>query len=137
MHSERYLIPQSTIRSIVQAKQECRPVIVVGTTALRCLEALAQSCDRDEQRMLASCDQWRKTSIFIYPKSDEERYAPWSADALITNFHQPQSTLLMLVSALIGHESTKRLYHTAIAERYRLFSYGDTSLLWLRELPAL
>ena len=76
-------------------------------------------------------DQWQETNLFLYPEHDDNRIKPWGTQGLITNFHQPESSLLMLVSALIGWRETKDLYKKAIAENYRFFSYGDASLLWL------
>src|SRR5690606_24677516 len=92
-----------------------------------CLDALTKGCD---PRSLAN--DWRETGLFIYPRFHTDRYEPHICDGIITNFHQPGSTLFMLISALIGFAQAKELYRTAIANGYRLFSYGDTSLLWLR-----
>lgn len=82
--------------------------------------------------MLALADQWRSTDLFVYPKHGGEVYRPWVIDGLMTNFHQPCSTLFMLISALIGLEAAKSLYAEAVAREYRLYSYGDASLLWLK-----
>ena len=92
-------------------------MIAVGTTALRSLESAASD------GILKPCS--RDTDIFIYPG-----YQFKICDGLMTNFHLPESTLLMLVSAFIGHKQTMALYQEAIAQGYRFFSYGDASLLF-------
>ena len=99
-----------------KARDTKKRVIAVGTTALRSLESAVN------QGELQACS--RETDIFIYPG-----YQFQICDGLITNFHLPESTLLMLVSAFIGYEQAMELYRVAIAERYRFFSYGDASLL--------
>lgn len=116
MHSERFLISQEVCDAIHKAKKENHRVIAVGTTALRALESAALDGD------LKPCE--RETAIFIYPG-----FTFKVCDGLLTNFHLPESTLLMLVAAFIGYESMQALYREAIAEQYRFFSYGDTSLL--------
>ncbi len=83
--------------------------------------------------MEALGDMWHSTKLFIYPKFVGDIFTPWIIDGLITNFHQPKSTLFMLISSLVGVVQARSMYEAAFAERYRLFSYGDTSLLWLRE----
>ena len=106
MHEERYAIPPSTRRALA----ECRGrVVAVGTTVVRTLEAAAATG--------ADCGE---TRLFITPG-----YRFLAVDALITNFHLPESTLLMLVSAFAGVERTRRAYAEAVARRYRFFSYGD------------
>ena len=98
------------------AKASGKRVIAIGTTALRSLESAAQD------GLLKPCSQ--DTNIFIYPG-----YQFKVCDGLMTNFHLPESTLLMLVSAFIGHQEAMALYQEAINKKYRFFSYGDTSLL--------
>lgn len=131
MHEERFLVPAATLAAIEQAKAEHRPVIVVGTTTLRSLEGLNRIALEQNSELKALGDQWHRTKIFIRPEFSNSRFTPWAADALMTNFHQPESTLLMLVSALAGYENMRTIYQTAIANKYRFFSYGDSSLLWL------
>ena len=116
MHSERFVIGAALCEAIKQTKQAGGRVIAVGTTALRTLESAA--------RLGAIEPQSGDTDIFIYPG-----YQFKVCDGLITNFHLPESTLLMLVSAFIGHQQAMDLYQIAIAQGYRFFSYGDASLL--------
>jgi S-adenosylmethionine:tRNA ribosyltransferase-isomerase len=116
MHAERYFIPEATAAAVAAARAEGRRVTAVGTTALRALEAAAQE---DGIRMGEG-----ETDLFITPGYDFR-----VVDRLITNFHLPRSTLLMLVSAFAGVESTRRAYAHAIAQRYRFFSYGDVMLI--------
>lgn len=116
MHSEFFTVSDELANKVNKAKIEGRRVIPVGTTAMRSLESAAvngqlQPCNRD-------------TNIFIYPG-----YIFQIADGLITNFHLPESTLLMLVAAFIGYEETMTLYRMAIEHEYRFFSYGDACLL--------
>ena len=133
MHNERFLIPRLTLSKILQAKKDGRPVIAVGTTSLRALETTYQAAQGQRDQMLESTGQWQQTNLFLRPKHREERYTPTMIDGLWTNFHQPRSTLFMLVSTLIGIDEAHRLYRIAIENKYRLFSYGDASLLWLND----
>ena len=116
MHRERFMVTDELCSLVNQTHAAGHRVIAVGTTALRSLESAA----RDGVLKPQSGD----TDIFIYPG-----YRFNVCDGLITNFHLPESTLLMLVAAFIGHEETMRLYQIAIDAGYRFFSYGDTSLL--------
>ena len=118
MHSEFYKIEQSEADKINRAKQKGKRVISVGTTSTRTLEAAA-----DENGHLTECSGW--TEIFIYPG-----YQFKVIDALITNFHLPESTLVMLVSALAGREHVLSAYKQAVDERYRFFSFGDAMLIF-------
>jgi S-adenosylmethionine:tRNA ribosyltransferase-isomerase len=113
MHEEYYEISADAAERINRAKKEGRRIIAVGTTSVRTLESAA-----DENGFLRQCSG--TTDIFIYPP-----YKFKVADALITNFHLPESTLIMLVSALVGREETLRVYGEAVKERYRFFSFGD------------
>ncbi|MCH5166017.1 MAG: tRNA preQ1(34) S-adenosylmethionine ribosyltransferase-isomerase QueA [Clostridiales bacterium] len=117
MHSEYYCVTQSAADKINAAKAAGRRVIAVGTTSVRVLES---SANTDGQIQAGSGD----TNIFIYPP-----YKFKAVDGLITNFHLPESTLIMLVSAFLGREKTLELYNTAVEERYRFFSFGDATLL--------
>ena len=116
MHSERYTIPQATVDAINETRARGGRVVAVGTTSLRTLEAAAQSGP-----LAAGASE---TDIFITPG-----YTFNGVDVLITNFHLPKSTLLMLVSAFSGMEAIRAAYAHAIAERYRFFSYGDAMFL--------
>lgn len=117
MHSEFYKIEQSEADKINKAKKEGHRVIAVGTTSTRTLESAA-----DENGFLTEKSGW--TEIFIYPG-----YHFKMIDGLITNFHLPESTLLMLVSALAGKEYIMAAYEEAVKERYRFFSFGDAMLI--------
>ena len=116
MHYERFTVSEALCQAVKSTHAAGKRVIAVGTTALRSLESAAVEGE------LKPCS--RETDIFIYPG-----YQFQICDGLITNFHLPESTLLMLVSAFIGYEQAMALYRIAIAERYRFFSYGDVSLL--------
>ena len=117
MHSEFYMVSQEAADTINTAKKEGHRVISVGTTSTRTLESAA-----DENGMLRECSGW--TEIFIYPG-----YSFKVIDGLITNFHLPQSTLVMLVSALAGREHVLNAYKEAVKERYRFFSFGDAMFI--------
>lgn len=117
MHSEYYEIGEEAVKVINAAKREGRRVIAVGTTSVRTLETVA-----DENGFVKA--ESGNTQIFIYPP-----YSFKCVDALITNFHLPESTLIMLVSALAGREKTLELYRLAVEERYRFFSFGDAMLV--------
>ncbi len=116
MHSEIYTIPQATIDLIAATRTNGGKVTAVGTTALRALESAAQ-----HQALKAGQGE---TAIFITPG-----YSFKVVDRLLTNFHLPKSTLLMLVSAFAGFENTMRAYQHAIEKQYRFFSYGDAMLI--------
>jgi S-adenosylmethionine:tRNA ribosyltransferase-isomerase len=116
MHSERYTIPQATVDAILETRARGGRVVAVGTTSLRALEAAAQS-----GKLHAGSGE---TDIFITPG-----YRFNVVDTLITNFHLPKSTLLMLVSAFAGLDAIRAAYSHAIQERYRFFSYGDAMFL--------
>jgi S-adenosylmethionine:tRNA ribosyltransferase-isomerase len=116
MHSEWYTIPQATVDAVRAAKATGRDVVAVGTTSLRALESASQSGE-----LKAGSDD---TALFITPG-----YRFKTVTRLITNFHLPKSTLLMLVSAFAGFEAIRKAYAHAIANEYRFFSYGDAMLL--------
>lgn len=118
MHAERYLIPAETIDAIKQCRLRGGRVLAVGTTCLRALEACAQA---NNGKLVAGSGE---TRLFITPGFDFQ-----VVDRLLTNFHLPRSTLLMLVSAFAGIETIHHAYQHAIAARYRFFSYGDAMLL--------
>lgn len=117
MHSEFYMVSQEAADKINAAKDRGNRVIAVGTTSTRTLEAAS-----DEKGRLRETSGW--TDIFIYPG-----YQFKVIDALITNFHLPQSTLVMLVSALAGREQVLNAYQIAVQEKYRFFSFGDAMLI--------
>ena len=116
MHNEFYNVPPEAADAINRALAEGRRVIAVGTTSVRTLESAAD-------RVGHVCAGSGNTEIFIYPG-----YQWKVVDGLITNFHLPESTLIMLVSALLGREETLRIYKIAVEEKYRFFSFGDACL---------
>ena len=117
MHSEFYIVEESQAALINSTKDAGGRVISVGTTSCRTLESAA-----DEHGRVKAGSGW--TDIFIYPG-----YTFKVIDCLITNFHLPESTLLMLVSALAGKEHILKAYETAVQERYRFFSFGDAMFI--------
>ena len=117
MHSEYYQIGEQAAETINRAKKEGRRVIAVGTTSVRTLESVA-----DENGLVRACSG--NTEIFLYPP-----YKMKCVDALITNFHLPESTLIMLVSCLTGREEILDVYKYAVGEGYRFFSFGDACLI--------
>lgn len=112
MHSEFFVMSEENAERLNKAKSEGRRIIAVGTTSVRVLES---ACENGKFLPMK-----KETQIFIYPS-----YKFKAVDALITNFHLPESTLIMLVSAFIGRDETMRVYETAVKERYRFFSFGD------------
>lgn len=117
MHSEHYRLPKETAELINETKANGKRVIAVGTTSCRTLESVAAFNGKIEQ-----AEGW--TDIFIYPG-----YEFKCIDGLITNFHLPESTLIMLVSAFCGYDNTMNFYKTAVEEKYRFFSFGDAVFL--------
>ena len=117
MHSEFYVIDENAAEIINETKKNGGKVVSVGTTSTRTLETAA-----DENGMIKACSGW--TDIFIYPG-----YKFKCVDRLITNFHLPESTLLMLVSALYNREKILEAYKIAVEEKYRFFSFGDAMII--------
>lgn len=117
MHSEFYVLPPETADLINRTKQSGGRVISVGTTSCRTLESVYKKCGK------ITADEG-STDIFIYPG-----YKFGAIDGLITNFHLPESTLIMLVSAFAGYENTMNAYKTAVEEKYRFFSFGDAMMI--------
>ncbi len=117
MHSEYFEVGEEAAKIINAAKSEGRRVIAVGTTSVRTLESVA-----DENGLVKACNG--NTEIFIYPP-----YKFKCVDALITNFHLPESTLIMLVAAMTGREKILNLYKSAVKEKYRFFSFGDAMMI--------
>ncbi len=117
MHSEYIEMTEENANKLNRAKQEGRRIIAVGTTSVRVLE----SCADDNGKIVP---QKRETDIFIYPS-----YKFKIVDALITNFHLPESTLIMLVSAFAGYDETMHIYREAVKEKYRFFSFGDAMFI--------
>ena len=117
MHEERYELPLATQRAVEAARARGGRVVAVGTTSCRTLE----TCATDERTVRAGSGA---SDLFLYPGRSFR-----VVDALLTNFHLPQSTLLMLVAAFAGHRETLALYEQAVAQRYRFYSFGDAMLL--------
>jgi S-adenosylmethionine:tRNA ribosyltransferase-isomerase len=117
MHSEFYMIDEIAAQTINKTKESGGRIISVGTTSTRTLETVA-----DENGRIKACSGW--TDIFIYPG-----YRFKAVDSLITNFHLPESTLLMLVSALYDREKILEAYKVAVEEKYRFFSFGDAMMI--------
>ena len=117
MHSEHYKITEEACKKINSAKENGGRIIAVGTTSCRVLESIATT---DGKVMPYEGD----TEIFIYPG-----YKFKILDGLITNFHLPESTLIMLVSALAGYDNVMNAYKKAVEEKYRFFSFGDAMFL--------
>jgi S-adenosylmethionine:tRNA ribosyltransferase-isomerase len=117
MHSEFYMIDETAAELVNSTKENGGRIISVGTTSTRTLETVA-----DENGRIRACSGW--TDIFIYPG-----YKFKAVDSLITNFHLPESTLLMLVSALYDREKILEAYKVAVEEKYRFFSFGDAMLI--------
>ena len=117
MHTEFYRVSESAAESINRAKREGRRVIAVGTTSVRTLESVA-----DEKGFVRACSG--ETDIFLYPP-----YKMKCVDALITNFHLPESTLIMLVACMTGREEILDVYKYAVEKKYRFFSFGDAMFI--------
>ena len=117
MHSEKIIVSKETAERLNEYKRQGKRIIAVGTTSIRTLESAAVN-----KNQIASCE--KETSIFIYPG-----YEFKFVDAIITNFHLPESTLIMLISAFLSREKTLEIYNTAVKEKYRFFSFGDAMFL--------
>ena len=132
LHAEPYTLPASTANALNRARRDGRRIIAAGTTAVRTLEHCAAQANADPTRPLLSPAATQRergrhpgdTRIFLSPGHSFQM-----VDALLTNFHLPQSTLLMLVCAFAGTDPVLHAYHHAVAERYRFFSYGDCMFL--------
>lgn len=153
MHEEIFQVPSTTVGQILNHLDNGWPIVFVGTTSLRCVESaflLAQKIDlssagkmtrksvkanwHDKRHDVSSAlltlsNGWHNTDLFIQPANEDFLYVPQCGDAIVTNFHQPESTLTMLIASLLGYNSWRELYEHAVATEYRLFSYGDSSLL--------
>ena len=120
MHAEYYSVPDETAAALNAARANGTRVVAVGTTSARTLETIA---GRFGEKPIEACDGW--SDIFIYPG-----YTFRLVDALLTNFHLPKSTLIMLVSALAGRERVLRAYREAVEQQYRFFSFGDAMFIY-------
>ncbi|MBI6549006.1 tRNA preQ1(34) S-adenosylmethionine ribosyltransferase-isomerase QueA [Xenorhabdus lircayensis] len=119
MHAEYAEVPQNVVDAVLACKARGNKIIAVGTTSVRSLESAARAC---QDGIIAPF--FDDTQIFIYPGFEYQ-----VVDALVTNFHLPESTLIMLVSAFAGYKNTMNAYKEAVAEKYRFFSYGDAMFI--------
>ncbi|MEK9496038.1 tRNA preQ1(34) S-adenosylmethionine ribosyltransferase-isomerase QueA [Photorhabdus sp. P32] len=124
MHAEYAEVPQDVVDAVLACKARGNKVVAVGTTSVRSLESAAKAC---QDGLIAPF--FNDTQIFIYPGFEYQ-----VVDALITNFHLPESTLIMLVSAFAGYKNTMNAYKEAVAEKYRFFSYGDAMFIYCNPL---
>ncbi len=132
MHFESYRLGQKTLEAIFRAKADGRSIFCVGTTSLRALESFWIQHRGDASLMNENAEKWQETNLFIRPSEDFASYkAKCGITGIVTNFHQPMSTLIVLVSALAGYQRTQKAYAEAVAEQYRFYSYGDSSLFFL------
>lgn len=144
MHEERYVVSSQSLQRLVSASAEGRGIVYVGTTSFRAVESFCQAVlghDAASNSAVTTCagdfcarassfaDRWLSTGLFIYPESADAVHSPCFGQGLMTNFHQPESTLLMLVSALAGVARMRQVYGHALQKSYRFLSYGDASLL--------
>jgi S-adenosylmethionine:tRNA ribosyltransferase-isomerase len=118
MHSESYDLPETTVQKLKEVRENGGRIFVIGTTCVRVLE----SCYDEKEFLIAGSG---KTDIFLYPP-----YKPKAVDVLLTNFHLPKSTLLMLVATFTNRENVMSAYEHAIEDSYRFYSYGDCMLLY-------
>ena len=116
MHKENYYISQETATKLNAAKKQKKPIIAVGTTVVRCLESNIKNNAFTEGK--------NSTNLFITPQHKFE-----SINGMITNFHLPKSSLLILVASFTGKDTVLNLYNTAVNHRYRFFSFGDAMLI--------
>ncbi|HXW52601.1 MAG TPA: S-adenosylmethionine:tRNA ribosyltransferase-isomerase, partial [Myxococcota bacterium] len=125
MHSEFFALDEPAVSLLNRAKESNRRIIAVGTTSMRVLEQVMQWAQERGENRFFECQT--ETSLFIRPG---HRFL--ACDALITNFHTPRSTLLLLVSAILGRERVLKAYQEAIEQKYRFFSYGDACFFDIR-----
>lgn len=124
MHTEKYTVPEDTVAAIEECKARGGRVVAVGTTTVRSLESAAKLAEEESAgRLLAPADRC-STSLYIMPG-----YEFRAVDAMVTNFHVPRSTLMMLVSAFASRDNVMRAYEHAIGEKYRLLSFGDAMFI--------
>lgn len=127
MHAEYAEVPQEVVDAVNQTRAQGKRVIAVGTTSVRSLESAAQAAKQKGEPLAPF---FNDTQIFIYPG-----YQWQLVDVLVTNFHLPESTLIMLVSSFAGYEHTMAAYRAAVEERYRFFSYGDAMFITRQQQP--
>lgn len=130
MHEESYRVPREVVDKLVEHKKRGSPIVLVGTTTVRALESLGKLSGYCLAKAAELADTWHTTDLLVVPRTRGEVFTPWMGDGLITNFHAPKSTLLMLISALVSYDHACGLYRHALAHNYRMLSYGDSSLVW-------
>ena len=121
MHTESYYISDSVKKDITKVKSLNGDIIAVGTTSFRALESSYNSNTINTG--------WHQTQLFIYPQHQNDQFSPQVCSGLLTNFHQPKSTLFMLICALLTKDLAFEVYNDAIKNKYRFFSYGDAMLI--------
>ena len=129
MHSECYRINSDVLTNIINARKNNRSVVCVGTTTLRALESLGKLSGYNINRAYDFCDRWLTTDLFIFPNHKKSVSLTWLSTDLITNFHSPKSTLIMMIAALMGYKNQRALYQYVISNHYRMLSYGDGCLI--------
>lgn len=144
MHEEIFMLSEELVKKIIEHLENNWPIVFIGTTSLRAVESffrhIFQNLNYAEfnknllgknlsKILLPYANKWLQTKLFIYPKNKLDIVKPFIGNAIITNFHQPCSTLAMLIAALMGYEFWQKFYAHAIENRYRFLSYGDSSLL--------
>lgn len=139
MHSEHFFVGRDVARTLHRAVNEKLPIVFVGTTALRSVESFVRRVEEhgrglEETSFEELSETWHATDLFLRPRTRDERVLPRIGNALLTNFHQPQSTLVMLVAALCGYDFWSAMYAHAFSQRYRFLSYGDSSLVYFKDV---
>lgn len=153
IHTEICSISSGTMEQLIHHLNQGWPIFFVGTTSFRCVESVLLKmrgidvagaggerreslrtlwpahADEWMKEMRSIADVWHETSLFIRPRTKDFVYLPSCGHGIVTNFHQPESTLAMMIAALLGYEHWRALYQHAVDQKYRLFSYGDSSLL--------
>lgn len=127
MHREYFSVDESVYKQIESTRAAGGKIIFVGTTSLRAIESFYRQSQEIPAHLLVG--QFLSTDLFVWPRSSNEKFRPTVGDGIVTNFHQPQSTLAMLTAALLGYDFWRSAYKFAINAEYRFFSYGDASLI--------
>ena len=134
MHKEYFKIKKTTMEKIIKYKKANKKIICVGTTTYRALQAMGFMSKFDHNNALDLCNNWLCTDLFIYPKYKNDIYKSWLCSHLITNFHAPCSSLLMMIAALIGYDNQQKLYDHVLKNDYRMLSYGDGCMISLQTM---
>jgi S-adenosylmethionine:tRNA ribosyltransferase-isomerase len=130
IHTEHYIMPKQTYEKIEEYRAQGWPIIFVGTTSLRAVESFYRDFDQKSPSEITSfVDVFLPTQLYLYPQNEHYKIRPRVGEGILTNFHQPESSLAMLIAALTGYHAWKNMYDHAVAKKYRFFSYGDSSLI--------